>query len=124
LIASDNNDSNAEATASPGEHLTSGRYQKINARVFDGKWKASDLISARVHNREGRMIGSIIDLELNDQGQIAALLVELTDGVLCVFGNSIVRMDFDSFDVDPDTRALILKEHLGEEFQDFVSSID
>jgi len=117
-------DSTTDAPQTPQVCSTTGRYQKVSARTFETKFQASDLISAPLLDRDGKNIGSVIDLELTGNGWVEALYVELNDGVFCVFGNSIIRIDYDSIEIDPETRKLMLREHLGEEFQNFVSSID
>jgi len=117
-------DSAAQGTGDKDGQGCHGRYQKVDARIFKDKLQASDLTSATVLNQEGKVIGSIIDLEFNSLGRISAMYVELNDGLFCLFGNTIVRMDFDSFEMDPVTGKLYIKESHGQEFRDFVASIN
>ena len=97
-------------------------YEKVTDKMRDSRLQTSDILNASVRSKDNTEVGTVTDFEINKDGEIEALYVELEDGVLGLFGNTVVRADYNNFTFDPDKDQFRVKESFGEQFSNFISS--
>lgn len=96
-------------------------YQKVTDTLWESELQSSDIISAEVYSDRKDEVGTVTDLELNKDGDIEALYVELEDGLLGLFGNTVVRVEFDKLKFDNEKNTFNIHESELEEFSEFLS---
>jgi len=101
---------------------SSAQFEKVNDRTYSKHLQSSDLLDASVIGKDQNQIGTITDFELNKDGEIEALYIELDDGVLGLFGNTVVRAEYDDFEFSSDQNRFTVKESIADEFTQFVSN--
>jgi len=103
--------------------MESGKYSEVTDSLYDQKWQSSDILDAKVYSHTNKVIGSVKDFELSKEGTIEALYVELDDGLLGLFDNTVVRVDYDSVNLNDDGRTYRVNEDSQETLSQFISNV-
>jgi sporulation protein YlmC with PRC-barrel domain len=97
-----NNANNTAATNPPADNMAAnnGKGPDGVLHKYDNEWRASKLVGANVYNEQGKVVASINDLLVADDGHIDRAVLSTGGGILGV-GAKLVTVPFSQLKFQP-----------------------